>query len=170
MKSLLDTVSAPKVFIYTVNAGLIPADHWTQDVNVGGGRIIGEACHMIDLLRFLASSPIAECRSTAIQSDVMTMTLTFQDGSMGTIHYLSNGNKAFPKERLEVFCDGKVLQLDNFRKMQGYGWSKFSKMNLRKQNKGQGECVGVFVEAIKTGKSSPILFDEIEEVTAKSYC
>ena len=97
--------------------------------------------------------------------DTVTINLRFEDGSIGTIHYFANGHKALPKERLEVFCGGRVLQLDNFRKMRGYGWPGFKKMNLWRQDKGQEACVAAFVEAVKSGGPSPIPFDEIVEVS-----
>jgi predicted dehydrogenase/threonine dehydrogenase-like Zn-dependent dehydrogenase len=152
IKQLLDTVAAPKSFIVTVNAGAIPADHWTQDLHSGGGRIIGEACHFIDLLRFLAAAPITEFDRSFMASptrDTATITLKFADGSVGTIHYFANGSKSFPKERLEVFTAGRVLALDNFRKLTGYGWPGFSKMNLWSQDKGQVACVKAFVDSIR---------------------
>ncbi len=145
MKDLLRQVSEPKSFIMTINAGAIPAEHWTQDNAVGGGRIIGEACHFIDLMRFLAGSEIVsvqarrmgDTKSVAITEDKASITLGFADGSFGTIFYLANGAASFPKERVEVFTAGRVLQLDNFRKLKGYGWPGFKKMNLWKQDKGQ---------------------------------
>ncbi len=152
IKQLLDTVSAPKSYIMTVNAGAISADHWTQDPQSGGGRIIGEACHFIDLLRFLAAAPITEFDRNFMASatrDTATITLKFADGSVGTIHYFANGSKSFPKERLEVFTAGRVLALDNFRKLNGYGWPGFSKMNLWSQDKGQVACVKAFVDSIR---------------------
>ena len=157
IKQLLGSVSAPKSFIMTVNAGAIPPDHWTQDPHLGGGRIIGEACHFIDLLRFLAAAPIGEFDRTYMTSathDTATITLKFAEGSVGTIHYLANGSKSFPKERLEVFTAGRVLALDNFRKLTGYGWPGFSKMNLWRQDKGQAACVKAFVEAIKAPRAA----------------
>src|SRR5699024_12619282 len=99
--------------------------------------------------------------------DKATITLTFEDGSMGTIHYFANGNKSFPKERLEVFTGGKILLLDNFRTLTGYGWSKFKKMKLKSQDKGHTQSVRAFVVGIKKGQS-PIKLDEIFEVTEAS--
>lgn len=173
IKTLLDTVKEPKSFLMTVNAGDIPVDHWTQNSTVGGGRIIGEACHFIDLLRFLAASPIIQHHSVAlgkhpgfaVQNDKVSVTLTFADGSVGTIHYLANGHKGFPKERLEVFAAGRVLQLDNFRKLRGWGWNGFSKMNLWRQDKGQNACAQVFVQAVKGEQSRPIPIEEVLEVS-----
>lgn len=170
MKALITGIRAPKVFIMTVNAGHIPPDHWTQNRETGGGRIIGEGCHFIDLLRHLAGARIVDFKAHCIggagqgREDKATITLEFADGSLGTIHYLANGHKSFPKERLEVFCGGSILQLDNFRKLQGFGWKGFSKLNLWRQDKGHTECARRFVAAIEQGKESPIPFDELVEV------
>ena len=173
LKELTQQVSEPKTMIMTVNAGMIPPDHWTQDRNVGGGRIIGEGCHFVDLLRFIADSPIVDAHamqmgthpSVAVQQDKMTITLAFGDGSIGTIHYFANGHKSFPKERLEVFCGGRVLQLDNFRVMRGFGWQGFSKMKLSTQDKGHAGCIAAFIQAVESGSPSPIPFDELAEVS-----
>lgn len=172
MKSLLDSVKEPKSFIMTMNAGAIPADHWTQDSAVGGGRIIGEACHFIDLMRFLAGSKIVSIQArrmgdtdaVQILEDKASITLGFEDGSFGTIFYLANGASNFPKERVEVFTAGRVLQLDNFRKLKGFGWPSFNKMNLWRQDKGQDACAAAFVESIQQGKDTPIAAEEIFEV------
>jgi predicted dehydrogenase/threonine dehydrogenase-like Zn-dependent dehydrogenase len=172
IKSLLDTKPSPKTFIMTMNAGEIPKDHWTQDVEIGGGRIIGEACHYIDLMRFLAGSKIksfnvvkmGENDFVEITEDKALISLTFEDGSMGSIHYFANGGKSFPKERIEVFCDNAVLQLDNFRKLRGFGWKGFAKMNLWTQDKGQKHCVEAFMDSVRKGGTNPIPQDEIFEV------
>jgi predicted dehydrogenase/threonine dehydrogenase-like Zn-dependent dehydrogenase len=172
IKSLLDAKSSPKTFIMTMNAGEIPKEHWTQDSEIGGGRIIGEACHYIDLMRFLAGSKIksfsavkmGENNYVEVTEDKAVITLIFEDGSMGSIHYFANGGKSFPKERIEVFCDNGVLQLDNFRKLTGFGWKNFHKMNLWSQDKGQASCSKAFMDAVRQGGRSPIPQDEIFEV------
>lgn len=172
MKSLLSAVKQPKSFIMTMNAGFIPEDHWTQDNNIGGGRIIGEACHFIDLMRFLAGCEIVSVQARRmgdnnyehITEDKAVITLGFADGSIGTIHYFANGTASFPKERIEVFTAGRVLQLDNFRKLTGFGWPGFNKMNLWRQDKGQNACAAAFLRAIELGHYTPIPADEIFEV------
>lgn len=176
MKQLLSGITEPKTFVMTVNAGHIPVEHWTQDRLIGGGRIIGEGCHFVDLLRFLAGSPIvavqammAKASSSVSSEDKVTATLGFEDGSIGTVHYFSNGHKSFPKEQLEVFCGGKVLQLDNFRKLHGYGWSGFRKMDLWSQDKGNAACAAAFVDAIRRGECSPIPWNELVEVTQATF-
>jgi len=168
MKSLMAYIKEPKSMVMTVNAGAIPADHWTQDKEVGGGRIIGEVCHFIDLLRFMVGTPIISYRNTkmdAITQDTVTLGLDFEDGSIGTIHYFANGSKSFPKERLEIFASGGVLQLDNYRKLKGFGWPNFNKMNLWRQDKGQNACAQAFLKAISNNNKAPIPFSEILEVS-----
>ena len=168
MKSLLDNVNTPKSMVMTINAGAIGNDHWTQDLEVGGGRIIGEACHFIDLLRFLVGKAIINYEIQFMNSptkDTASIQLRFEDDSIGTIHYYANGSKTFPKERLEVFTAGRVLQLDNYRKLIGYGWPGFKKMNLWQQDKGQKACVKAFIDAISKGDPSPIAIEEIIEVS-----
>ena len=176
IKSLLDAKPSPKTFIMTMNAGEMPKEHWTQDAEIGGGRIIGEACHYIDLMRFLAGSKIKSFNTVKmgendfveVTEDKALISLTFEDGSMGSIHYFANGGKSFPKERIEVFCDNAVLQLDNFRKLRGFGWKGFNKMNLWSQDKGQENCVDAFMESVREGGKNPIPQDEIFEVARVS--
>ena len=166
IKALLESIHAPKSLVMTVNAGAIPPEHWTRDPNSGGGRIVGEACHFIDLLRFLAGSPIVghQVAATRTADDCVTILLRFSEGSTGTVHYLSNGHRSFPKERLEIFCADRVLQLNNFRALFGFGWPGFKSMSLWKQDKGQAGCVDAFVAAVREGKPSPIPLPELLEV------
>ena len=174
MKTLMDAVKMPKSLIMTMNAGAIEADSWIQDIDVGGGRIIGEACHYIDLMRFLVGSPIVKVHAVCmgahpgvdITIDKASITLSFADGSFGTVHYLANGGKAFPKERVDVFAGNAVLQLDNFRKLTGFGWPNFRKMNLVRQDKGQSACVDAFVSAVRSGAECPISYEEVIEVSS----
>ncbi|MFC4726425.1 bi-domain-containing oxidoreductase [Glycocaulis abyssi] len=173
MKALLDTVSAPKAIIITVNAGDIPAGHWIQDTAVGGGRIIGEACHFIDLARHLTGHAIVSADAASLGAEPgspastgrATLTLKFADGSIASIHYLANGHKSFPKERVEVFTAGRVLQLDNFRALKGWGWPGFSRMASFNQDKGQRACAAAFVQSIRDGGTAPIGREEIIEVS-----
>ena len=171
MKSLLGAVREPKSFIVTVNAGAAPAGHWTLESS-GGGRIVGEACHFIDFLRFLAGCPITGSiarrttgESAGAADPSVCITLSFADGSLGTIHYLTGGSASFPKERVEVFAGGRVLQLDNFRRLRAFGWAGFESQRLWRQDKGQTTCVAHFVRAIKAGDPAPIPLEEILEVS-----
>ncbi|MCX7559706.1 bi-domain-containing oxidoreductase [Sulfitobacter sp. F26204] len=176
MKRLLSAVTAPKSFVMVMNAGAIPADHWTQDRATGGGRIIGEACHYIDLMRFLAGSPITSVQARrmgdtdaeAVTEDKASITLGFEDGSFGTIHYLANGGASFAKERVEVFAAGRTLQLDNFLKLRGFNWPGFKKQNLWRQDKGQTPCAAAFVKAVEAGGAPPIPATELFEVAKVS--
>ena len=173
MKELLQGVSEPIVLIMTVNAGAIPPGHWTQDPDVGGGRIIGEACHFIDLLRFLADAPISGFEASsigaapgmAITDDKASIMLKFANGSLGIVHYLANGHKSFPKERLEVFAGGRILQLDNYRRLVAYGWPNVPKQKLWRQDKGQKACAEAFVRAVQSGGPAPIPFEQLLEVS-----
>ena len=171
MKELLDSRKSPKSFIITVNAGYIPIEHWTQDNLVGGGRIIGEGCHFIDLMRHLVGYCIVGFKATMIgnahgvevRQDKASITLSFEDGSFGTIHYLANGGPSFPKERIEAFCDNGVLLMDNYRVLKGYDWPGFKSMKLYKQDKGQKACAKAFIEAIIKGEKTPISYEEALE-------
>ncbi len=128
-------------------------------------------------MRYLAGSEIISVQArrmgdhpaVEVTEDKAAITLGFADGSFGTIHYLANGGKAFPKERIEVFAGGDgVLQLDNFRKLKGYGWNYFKKMNLMRQDKGQAACAAAFLESIEKGEESPIAIEELLEVSRVS--
>jgi predicted dehydrogenase len=172
MKRLLGSAPEPKTVVMMMNAGAIPADHWTQDQATGGGRIIGEACHYIDLMRFLVGVPIVSVQArrlgttatAGITEDKAAIMLGFADGSFGTIHYLANGGSSFPKERVEVFAGGRTLQLDNFQKLQSFNWPGLRSQNLWRQNKGQMECAAAFLKAVGTGGPSPVPPAELFEV------
>jgi len=168
MKQLLASAPGPLAMTMTVNAGAIPPDHWTQDSAIGGGRIVGEACHFIDLLRHLAGSEITEATATAMDSatgDTAVLTLCFADGSIGSIQYYANGNKSIAKERLEVFANGRILALDNFRKLTAHGWPRGSGMSSFRQDKGQAACAASFIDAAKADGPSPIPLAELLEVS-----
>lgn len=170
-RDLANSVGEPKTMIITVNAGAIPAESWIQDMAVGGGRIIGEGCHFIDLLRYFAGTPITDIKATRmggtgkLRDDKATITVSFADGSHGTVHYFANGSKAFPKERIEIFCGESILQIDNWRLLKAWGVKGFSKKKLSSINKGQTACIGAFVEAVQQGLPSPIPFAELLEVS-----
>lgn len=174
-KALLSVVSEPVAMTMTVNAGAIPNDHWTQDPLQGGGRLIGEACHAIDLLRHLAGAPATSLSVAGLKraggpprSDVAALTLTFANGSIGVVNYFANGHRAHPKERLEVFCGGRTLVLDNFRRLAAHGWPGAASMTAWRQDKGQAACARAFVDAVSAGAPAPIPLDEIVEVAGLS--
>lgn len=173
MKSLLATQREPKALVVTMNAGAVPPSHWIQSAEIGGGRIVGEACHMIDLLRYFVGHPIVDFsvnaipRNDDVPPDTASFTLRFADASIGTVHYFSNGHSSFPKERVECFTGGRILALDNFRKLSGYGWKGFSGMRLWRQDKGQKEIAKAFLDGIRAGQA-PIPVSEILEVSRTS--
>ena len=173
MKELLSAKAAPLSAIYTVNAGAIPVDHWVHDLNIGGGRIIGEACHFIDLISFLADSPVSSVSAFSIGGDTLndkvSITLTMANGSIGTVHYFANGTKKYPKEIIQIFCEGRVLELNNFRTMKGYGWGNFSKYNLWKQDKGHQSEIKQFIENLQKTNKALIPFEQLKNVTLASF-
>ncbi|WP_182865759.1 bi-domain-containing oxidoreductase [Rhodopirellula sp. JC639] len=169
LKSWLRSAHSSKALVLTINGGKIPADHWTQDLEVGGGRIIGEACHFIDLARFVVDSPIEKVVATAMRSgdgrlgDCAAIQLAFQDGSIATIHYLANGNSAFPKERVEVFAGGKVFVVNNFRRSFVVGDKK--SLKTRSQDKGHAGGVEAFIQRACREGHWPIPPQELAEVS-----
>lgn len=172
IKELITRRTNPITVIYTVNAGKIPQDHWIQDMGVGGGRVIGEACHFIDLMRFYVGSKIISYTASKTKKyekdyddeDNYSINLMFEDGSIATIHYFSNGASSYPKEKIELFSEGRILSLDNFRKLKGHGWKNFSSMNLFNQDKGQKNCIRDFLASLNT-KEALIHPDEIFEIS-----
>jgi predicted dehydrogenase/threonine dehydrogenase-like Zn-dependent dehydrogenase len=174
IKSLLKSEAAPKTLSLNINSGDIPADHWIHDPILGGGRLIGEGIHFIDLARYLIGSPITSVYTTSLENndkrnDNFTIQLTFKDGSIATIHYWSNGSKDYPKEQLSMFSNGKILELDNFKSLKGYGFKNFKSFKTKSQEKGHYESFKSFLESVDSGKESPIPFDEIREITRVSF-
>jgi predicted dehydrogenase/threonine dehydrogenase-like Zn-dependent dehydrogenase len=168
LKSLLSPLREPRAFVMTVNAGAVPRGHWVSDPAVGGGRILGEACHFIDLLRHLAGAPILAHTVQRVGEDGASIGLDFEGGSTGTIHYFTQGHRGFPKERLEVFCAGRVLVLDNFKSLAGHGLDGFSRQRSLRQDKGQADCARLFVAAVRGGGVPPIPRSELLEVSRVS--
>lgn len=173
IKQLTCQIEQPKCINITINAGYISEAHWTQDPNIGGGRVIGEACHFIDLARHLVGHSILSyqmqvmCNDAAktTNKDTLTISLKFEDGSIATVHYYANGHKSIPKERVEIYVAGRILHLDNYRILRGWGWPEFKSMRLWKQNKGQYECAAAFIDAVRHSKPAPISHKEIFEVS-----
>ena len=171
IKKVLKTLNEPKSFVLKINAGALPKEHWAQSRSQGGGRVLGEACHFIDLLRFLSGSRIVSWNKVGLggaADDTVSISLTFADGSIGTIHYFSNGHRAMPKEHLEVFCQGSIIQLNNYKSLKSFGLPELSQVNLWRQNKGQELCVKAFCQSVMLNEPCPIAFDEILEVSRLS--
>lgn len=172
LKQWSQAAPSNKAIVITVNAGAIPAKHWTQDKRIGGGRIVGEACHFIDLARYLAGSPIVHAESFPIQGgdgllgDCTSLQLKFADGSIASIHYLANGHKDFPKERIEVFAGGMIYSCDNFRVSRQFGGKKYLKTSA--QDKGHQAELAALTQSLLKGGSWPIPATEIFEVSRYS--
>lgn len=171
--ALLDSIDSPRSIVITVNPGAIPRSHWTQRRDEGGGRFVGEGCHFVDLLRFISGVPVVRWEAIGAgrsvtgsdPSECATVIFEFANGSTGTVHYLANGHKQFPKERIEVFAGGRILQLDDFRRLRGWGWKGSGDKRAWRQNKGQSECVRSFVSAVRAGSPAPIPWSELFEVS-----
>jgi predicted dehydrogenase/threonine dehydrogenase-like Zn-dependent dehydrogenase len=159
---------------YRVNAGLIPLNHWTQDPAIGGGRIIGEGCHFVDFITCLVGAAPVNVTAHALpnngkyREDNVSMTFTFPDGSVGVVDYLANGDKSFPKERVEVFCGGQIAVLDDFVSLQTIKDGK-KKETKSSQNKGWVDEWKVFAKAVREGNEPPIPYEQLIGVTKATF-
>jgi predicted dehydrogenase len=173
-KALLGPSPEPLNMVITVNAGFIAASHWTQHMAVGGGRIIGEACHFIDLAAYLAGSEITGVMASALgnhptrNADNVLVIIRCKNGSQCVINYFSNGHKAYAKERIEVYSLGRVLILDNFRKLEGYGFKGFSSMS-GKQDKGHKNQFEAYTGFLQKGGEPIIPFTQIVNTTKATF-
>ncbi len=175
-KEFLSSNVEPMHIHYRINAGLIPLDHWLHDPDQGGGRIIGEGCHFIDLLIFLTGQNPVSVRTYGLpdmgkyKEDNLSIVIVFENGSIGVIDYLSNGDKSVPKENIEIFAGGKVVIFDDFRKV---SLIENGKKTIRKSNFGQDKghhaAWQAFVNAVRNGNQSPIPYNEIRQVTLTSF-
>ena len=174
MKELLGDGHVPVNIVATMNAGFIPADFWVHDPEVGGGRIVGEACHFIDLCSFLAGSRVTGVCMNAMGANPGEMTdnasilLKYENGSNAVINYFANGSKAYAKERVEVFSQQRVLVMDNWRKLSGYGFRNFKGMTSA-QDKGHANQFKLLVERIQKGGEPLIPFSELVNTTRASF-
>jgi predicted dehydrogenase len=175
IKSLLENRKEPLCMTMTVNAGFIPSTHWIQDLEIGGGRIIGEICHFIDLLSFITASAVSSVQAittkgySGTDEDKVSILLKFQDGSIGSINYFTNGNKSYPKEKLEIFSEGKTIVLNNFKSVKSFGFGKLANFSLLKQDKGHKNEVRALVESLEKGYPLPISFKEIVNITLSTF-
>jgi len=173
IKSLISK-QTPKNIIATMNAGFIPPEVWVHDLEVGGGRIVGEACHFIDLITYLSGSKVKAVCMSALglnpneNTDNATILLKYENGDNAVINYFSNGNKAYSKERLEVYAEEKTLILDNFRELKGYGFKGFSKLKT-KLDKGHKAQFQLLTERAKSNGKALIPFDELVNTTKASF-
>lgn len=164
--------AGPLSIVATVNAGPIPRDHWTQDPAVGGGRIVGEACHFLDLCRSLAATAITGVSVAAARDaggrpvdDIAHLSVSFADGSTAVVHYLASGARAFPKERIECFWDGRTVAIDNWRRLRRFGVPGPLWERPRGMDKGHAAELRAWMDAVRGGGAPPIPLDELFEVS-----
>ncbi|MEO0572974.1 MAG: bi-domain-containing oxidoreductase [Bacteroidota bacterium] len=166
----------PKVMNARINAGFIPKEHWTQNPELGGGRILGEMCHFIDLFQFFTDAKptkvYAECikteNSALVAEDNISIVVSYDDGSIGNLLYLGNGDKSLPKELIEVFSGGKTGRIFDFRGGSVYKDNKETKLKL--SGKGHSQEVKSFLNALKTSeKGSPIPFSSLYYTTLTTF-
>jgi predicted dehydrogenase len=175
IKKLLAGRSEPLTMTMTVNAGEIDSRHWTQDPKRGGGRIIGECCHFIDLMAHLAGALVTHVSAMkvgegpAVRDDKMSILLGLSDGSLGAVNYFSNGAKSYPKETLEIFCNKRILRMENFRLTRGFGFSAFRRFRSFRQDKGHKNEVAAFIENILAGGKPLIPFEQLANVSEASF-
>ena len=174
VKNLLGDASDMNI-VATMNAGYIPPDVWVHDMKVGGGRIIGEACHFIDLMIFITGSLVESVNMSILgkksneNSDNAIITIKFRNGSQGVINYFANGSKNYPKERIEIYSQNKTLVIDNFKKTQGYGFKGFSILKT-KLDKGHVNQFKSFLNSVEKGTSPLIPFEEIYNSSKAVLC
>lgn len=174
MKKALGNGTHPINIVATMNAGFIPKDVWVHDMEIGGGRIIGEACHYIDLCTYLTGSTVTAVCMNAMgvnpeeNTDNASILLKYKNGSNAIINYFSNGSKSYSKERIEVYSQERTLVMDNWRKLKGYGFKKFNNISS-KQDKGHYNQFKALLEQQKNGGKSIISFDEIINTTKASF-
>jgi len=174
LSTFLTNRTEPLHVHYRVNAGTIPLTHWTHDPAQGGGRVIGEGCHFVDFLAFLAGAAPVSVSAHALpdggkyREDNLSMTFTFPDGSIGVVDYLANGDKSFPKERIEVFCGGRVAVLDDFRALEMVHDGRRT-VTKKAQDKGWYSEWVAFVHAIREGSQPPIPYEQLIGVTKATF-
>ncbi|WP_299273675.1 bi-domain-containing oxidoreductase [uncultured Psychroserpens sp.] len=164
----------PMTMIYRINAGAIPGDNWIQDLEIGGGRVLGEVCHFIDYLTFLNGSQPIKVSATALPdanqlNDTLNILIQFENGSSGVVAYYANGSKSMAKEYVEVFSAGLSATLNDFKELKIYGKGKPKKTKIFNQNKGQKEMVKAFVDGLLKDGNAPIPFSDIVAVTKASF-
>lgn len=169
--------STPLSILYRVNAGVIPRDHWIQDPSEGGGRIVGEVCHFIDLMQFwtgaapvsVFAESISSSNQQVVDEDSIFITLKFADGSNGCIAYLAEGDSKVAKERIEIFGARKTVVIDDFRRCSFYDKGRESEVKLRTQNKGQAEEVRSVCQVVLEGCAAPIKLEELAATTRATF-
>ncbi|MFL6333801.1 MAG: bi-domain-containing oxidoreductase [Pyrinomonadaceae bacterium] len=168
---------SPLSILYRVNAGRVPRTHWTQDARAGGGRIRGEVCHFVDFMQYVTGSTVERVYAESVSSDdregtdddSVFVTLKFADGSNGTIAYLAEGDRALPKERVEIFGAGRTFVIEDFRAANAYAGGRESSTRLRAQDKGQRAEVRAVCAALREGTPAPIPLEDLVNTTRATF-
>jgi predicted dehydrogenase len=173
LKQKLQPVAEPLILHYRANAGYIPSDHWTQDPEIGGGRLLGEACHFIDLVIFLAGSQVTRISTLALpdsgkyRQDNLIIQLQFDNGSLGVVTYAANGDRSLGKEFLEVFGGGLAARMDDYRTLEIRSGKERIKRKARlRQDKGHRGEWEALASYLKGNAPEPISFGETVHTTA----
>jgi predicted dehydrogenase len=175
VRKFVDSQGGPRTISIRFNAGPIPLDHWTQDDSVGGGRIIGEACHGIDLATYLAGAEVVKVYAESTEDglahtdDQCHIVMRHANGSISCVTYVSTGDRSFPKERVEVFAGGAVAIIDDFRTVSTYCGGRSKRQTIRPQDKGHKNEIAAFLDSITNGRSVPIPWTELRATTRASF-
>src|SRR6185369_8926889 len=176
-KEFFNDRETPLSILYRVNAGRIAKEHWTQNAEEGGGRIVGEVCHFVDLMQYLTGAPpvyvfaesISAKSSKIVDADSVFITLRFADGSNGAVAYLAEGDKGLAKERIEIFGAGQTFVLDDFRRATLYKDGREDQVALKAQDKGQQEQVRAVCASVLQGGPAPISLDELAATSRATF-
>jgi len=166
-KYVFQSKAEPKSLFYTINAGKVPNNHWVLSPHIGGGRIIGEVCHFVDLACFLIGSEVVSLHAAPVvnnpheSDDGISATIQFSDGSIAIINYITNGHEKVPKERIELHSGNTSLLINDFKNIQGHGLANFHPTKLKKQDKGNTQCIHTFLKCVSEGIEPPITFYDI---------
>ena len=174
IKNLLGSLDSPMNIVVTINAGYIPSEAWVHDMEVGGGRIIGEACHFIDLITYISGSRVKSVCMSSMginpkeNTDNASIILKYENGTNAIINYFANGSKSYSKERIEIYHQQRTLIMDNWRKLKGYSFKNFSSASST-QNKGHQNQFSLLIDSLEKGGDPIIPFDELINTTKASF-
>ena len=176
-REFFEDARAPLSILYRVNAGRVPRAHWTQDAREGGGRIRGEVCHFVDFMQYVTGAhvtrvyaePVSSGDRDAVDDDSVFITFKFADGSNGAVAYLAEGDRALPKERVEIFGAGRSFVVEDFRASVAYAGGRETRTRLRAQDKGQREEVRAVCAALRDGAPAPIPLADLVNNTRVTF-
>jgi polar amino acid transport system substrate-binding protein len=177
IKSFFQNRTQPLAINYRINAGFAAKDHWIQKPDEGGGRIVGEVCHFLDLMQFITGSDplrvfaesISANNNAVSDSDNVSITIKYRDGSLGTIFYVANGDSSLPKEQIEVFGESSVTVVNDFKKVQLIRKGRTRTVRRYKQDKGHRKELQAFIDAVKDDNGVPIPFKDIVTATFLTF-